>query len=56
MLGLAIYITNQRTKEVGIRKVIGATVTQIVLLISKDFMRLIGLAVLRGQPRQCAAQ
>jgi putative ABC transport system permease protein len=50
LLGLAIYITNQRTKEIGIRKVIGATVTQIVMLISKDFMKLIGLAVLIALP------
>ena len=50
LLGLAIYITNQRTKEIGIRKVIGATVTQIVVLISKDFMRLIGLAILIALP------
>ncbi len=50
LLGLAIYITNQRTKEIGIRKVIGATVTQIVVLISKDFMRLIGLAILIAMP------
>jgi putative ABC transport system permease protein len=50
LLGLAIYITNQRTKEIGIRKVIGATVAQIVVLISKDFMRLIGLAILIALP------
>lgn len=41
LLGLAIYITNQRTKEIGIRKVVGATVTQIVSLLSKDFLKLI---------------
>jgi putative ABC transport system permease protein len=50
LLGLAIYITNQRKKEIGIRKVIGATVTQLVVLISKDFMLLIGLAILIALP------
>jgi putative ABC transport system permease protein len=50
LLGLAIYITNQRTKEIGIRKVIGASIFQIVVLISKDFMRLIGLAILIAVP------
>jgi ABC-type antimicrobial peptide transport system permease subunit len=50
LLGLVIYITNQRTKEIGIRKVIGASITQIILLLSKDFLRLIGLAILIAIP------
>jgi putative ABC transport system permease protein len=50
LLGLVIYITNQRTKEIGVRKVIGATVTQIVFLLSKDFMKLIGVAVVIAMP------
>jgi len=50
LLGLVIYITNQRTKEIGIRKVIGASVTQIVFLLSKDFLKLIGLAILIAMP------
>ena len=50
LLGLVIYITNQRTKEIGIRKVIGASITQIILLLSKDFMKLIGLAILIAIP------
>jgi putative ABC transport system permease protein len=50
LLGLAIYITNQRTKEIGIRKVIGASVLQIVSLLSKDFIRLIAIAVLIAIP------
>ncbi|MDT3405154.1 ABC transporter permease [Mucilaginibacter terrae] len=44
LLGLAIYTSNQRTKEIGIRKVMGATVTQIVLLLSADFVKLILIA------------
>ncbi|WP_431216420.1 ABC transporter permease [Puia sp. P3] len=50
LLGLVIYITNQRTKEIGIRKVIGATVTQLILLLSRDFLKLIGLAILIAMP------
>lgn len=50
LLGLVIYITNQRTKEIGIRKVIGATVTQVIFLLSKDFIQLIGVAVLIAMP------
>lgn len=44
MLGLVIFVTNQRAKEIGIRKVLGATVTGIITLISKDFLKLVGLA------------
>lgn len=44
LLGLIIYITHQRTKEIGVRKVVGATVTQIVTLLSKDFLLLVIIA------------
>ncbi|HVU95970.1 MAG TPA: ABC transporter permease [Puia sp.] len=50
LLGLVIYITNQRTKEIGIRKIVGATITQLILLLSKDFLKLIGLAILIALP------
>lgn len=50
LLGLVIYITTQRTREIGVRKVIGATATQLVLLLSRDFLRLIGLAILIALP------
>jgi len=50
LLGLVIYITNQRTKEIGVRKVIGASITQLILLLSKDFLKLIGLAILIALP------
>jgi len=50
LLGLAIYTTNQRTKEIGVRKVLGATVQQIVLLLSKDFVQLIILAFVIAVP------
>lgn len=44
LLGLAIYTTNQRTKEIGVRKVLGATVTQIVVLLSTEMAWLIVLS------------
>jgi len=44
LLGLAIYTTNQRTKEIGVRKVLGASVTQIVTLLSTEVIILIVLA------------
>jgi putative ABC transport system permease protein len=50
LLGLVIYITNQRTKEIGIRKVIGASVTNLVFLLSRDLIKLVGLAILIATP------
>jgi len=44
LLGLAIYTTNRRTKEIGVRKVLGATVSQIVVLLSTEMTWLIVLA------------
>ncbi len=44
LLGLAIYTTSQRTKEIGVRKVLGASVTQIVTLLSTELVLLILLA------------
>ena len=50
LLGLVIYVTNQRTKEIGIRKVIGASVTNLIVLLSRGFLKLIGLAILLAVP------
>jgi ABC-type antimicrobial peptide transport system permease subunit len=50
LLGLVIYSTNQRTKEIGVRKVLGATVTQVVALISKEFIMLVLLAFVIAAP------
>jgi len=50
LLGLASYSTMQRTREIGIRKVLGATVPNIVNLLSKDFLKLVGVAVVIASP------
>jgi predicted permease len=50
LLGLAIYTTNQRRKEIGIRKVLGATVAQILTTLSKDFMQLVIIAFVIAVP------
>ena len=44
MFGLASYLTERRTKEIGIRKVLGSTVLGIVSLVSKDFVKLVLIA------------
>ena len=50
LFGLVIYTTNQRTKEIGIRKVVGASVSEIITLLSKDFLKLIFIAFLIALP------
>ena len=50
LLGLAAFTAEQRTKEVGIRKILGATVKSLVLLISKDFSKLVIAAFLIFAP------
>ncbi len=50
LLGLVIYTTTQRRKEIGIRKVLGASVTQIMQLLSSDFIKLVALAFLIATP------
>lgn len=44
LLGLTSFMTEQRKKEIGVRKVLGASVSGIILLLSKDFVRLILIA------------
>ncbi len=50
LLGLSYFLSVQRTKEVGVRKVLGASVTQIITLFFKDFLVLIGLASILSLP------
>ncbi|OOG72984.1 ABC transporter permease [Algoriphagus sp. A40] len=50
LIGLMTFITTQRTKEVGIRKVLGATVSELVLFFLKEFTVLIGIAFLLALP------
>jgi putative ABC transport system permease protein len=50
LFGLAAYTAERRTKEIGIRKVLGATVAGMVGLLSKDFLKLVFIAVLVASP------
>lgn len=50
LLGLASYSTMLRTREIGVRKVMGASVTSIVNLLSKDFMKLVLISFLVAAP------
>lgn len=50
LFGLAAFSAEQRTKEIGIRKVLGASIGSVTLLLSKDFIRLALLAILIASP------
>lgn len=50
LLGLVAYTTQQRTREISIRKVLGATASNIVNMLSKDFLKLVLVASLIGLP------
>jgi putative ABC transport system permease protein len=50
LFGLATFMAEQRTKEIGIRKVLGASVTGITTLLSKDFLKLVLVAVAIATP------
>ena len=55
LFGLAAYTAEQRTKEIGIRKALGATTRQIVMLLTTDTVQLIGIAFVVGTPLAYAA-
>lgn len=50
LLGLAAYMAEQRTKEIGIRKVLGASIAQVWLLLSKDFILLVLISCFIASP------
>ena len=50
LFGLVTFSVGQRTKEIGIRKVLGASVSGIVLLVSRDLIKPVGIAVLISTP------
>jgi putative ABC transport system permease protein len=50
IFGLAAFAAQQRTKEIGVRKVLGASVTSIVTLLSKDFLKLVLVAIVVASP------
>ncbi|GAB3758209.1 ABC transporter permease [Spirosoma pomorum] len=50
LFGLATFTTEQRTKEIGVRKVLGASVVSIVTLLSKDFLKLVFVAIIIASP------
>ena len=50
LFGLSSYMAEQRTREIGIRKVLGATIPNVILLLSRDFTKLILLAFVIGAP------
>lgn len=50
LFGLAAFTAEQRTKEIGVRKVLGASVVGIIALLSKDFLKLVLIAILLAVP------
>ncbi len=50
LFGLAAYMAQRRTREIGIRKVLGATVGQVIVMISKEFVVLVAISCLIASP------
>ena len=50
LFGLATFTAEQRTKEIGVRKVLGASVVSIVALLSTDFLKLVIVAIVVASP------
>jgi putative ABC transport system permease protein len=50
LFGLAAFSAQQRVKEIGVRKVLGASVTDITKLLSTDFVKLVVIAIIIGSP------
>ncbi len=50
LFGLVSYVAEQKKKEIGIRKVLGASINSVVQLLTKDFLKLVGIAFLIASP------
>jgi putative ABC transport system permease protein len=50
LFGLTAFTIEQRTKEIGVRKILGASLSSIASLLSVDFLKLVLLAILIGSP------
>ncbi|WP_396591273.1 ABC transporter permease [Allomuricauda sp. R78024] len=50
LFAISLLVVAQRTKEIGVRKVVGATVSSITLLLTKDFLKLVGVAFIIATP------
>lgn len=50
LFGLVTYMAEQRTKEIGVRKVLGATITNLVVMLSKDFLKLVIISAVFAFP------
>ena len=50
LFGLAAFTTEQRTREIGIRKVLGASVSGITRMLAADFLKLVGIAIVLASP------
>ena len=50
LFGLAAFVTQQRTKEIGIRKVLGASLSGVIKLLSADFIKLVLVAIVIASP------
>lgn len=50
LFGLAAFMAERRTKEIGIRKVLGATVSSVIAMLSADFLKLILISILLAAP------
>lgn len=50
LIGMVVYTSQSRTREVGIRKVMGADIRQVVLLLSRDYLKMLAWAIAVGTP------
>lgn len=50
LLGLSTFLAEQKTKEIGIRKVLGASIGNLIGILSKDFLMLVGIGLIIGVP------